>query len=119
MDTDMLEYFKCLFVLYKINKLDLKLCQLQFNKNFRRILVCSQDRPFLGWHTFMHYSIAFHPDIIFCFYNILMKFDKCSSYNLASTTIYWRFNSAISNMYMARPQVADGVTASDMEGSCE
>lgn len=99
-DSGMWEYFKCLFILYKINKLDLKLCQLHVNKNFRRIPVWSQGRPVLGWRAFMHYSIAFLPDIIFCFYNILMKFDICSSYNLARTTVYWRFTSDLSNVYV-------------------
>ena len=109
-DTDMWEYFKCLFVLHEIKKIISQLCQMQVNKSFRRIPVCYKDRPLLGWHTFMHYSVEFHPGIIFCFYILLMKFDIYISNNLAMTAFHWRFTPALSSLYVCVWDVNEGKT---------
>ena len=101
MDTDMWEHFKCSFSLYKIKKkIDVSLCQKQVNKSFRRIPVCSQDRPFLGLTYFIHYSVEFHQGIIFCFYNVLMKFHIYVSNNLARTAVHCRYTAALSSLYV-------------------
>ena len=62
--------------------------------------MCSQDRPFLGLTYFIHYSVEFHQGIIFCFYNVLMKFHIYVSNNLARTAVHCRYTAALSSLYV-------------------